>query len=244
MKQPFEWVDLEDQEQFDWIEDYLLRKSLKGSLPVFLESYIEDFGVEKTIYKLKEVRNSPLFREASNQMKNAWSVRQHRKKYGSPRSIKMSKEVQKKLKDLAEVNGLSQVELLDQIIINAGGVKKKDTKKYIKEIEGDSPRAGRRLQENQNIRYIYGGAIESLLKFLSEEINHRCKCEVQLAREYRKVTDTDALKTYCDAVERRVLEVETKLEKLKLMRAQVGPSLNERMQEYIRLYREEVSGCS
>ncbi|HDZ46412.1 hypothetical protein LCGC14_0087160 [marine sediment metagenome] len=239
MARPFKWIDVEDPEQFNWIANYLVRQSTAGLLPNALTTALNRYSVEETVYRLEEMLDTAVFRELSRRMQATWNVRQHRKKHGNPVSIQMSKEAQKQLKALAKKSGQTQVETLGQIISNAVHEQKQDMEKYKKEKESFFLRIEKHRRATQQVKYVYGGVVESLLKSLAEEINHRCRYEALVGKLDDAAIENEAIEAYCDSVTKRVAEVERELSKLKLMRARVGPSLNERMQEFIRFHEEE-----
>lgn len=234
MSRPFEWVDVMEPEQFNWIADYLTRKAIVDLLPYELGKNLQQFGPQATISILSSFPDTAVYRELSRRMQANWNVRKHRKKHGNPVSIQMSKEAQRHLKALAKKGGQSQVETLGQVISNAVHEQKQDTEKYKKEKESFSLRMEKQQRASQQIKYVYGKAVESLLKSLAEEIDHRCRYEALVGKLDDAVIDSAAIEAYCDSVTKRVAEVELGLGILKIMRARVGPSLNERMQEFIR----------
>lgn len=236
MARPFEWIDVEAPEQFNWIANYLVRKSTAGLLPNALTTILNRYGVEETVYRLEEMLDTAVFRELSRRMQATWNVRQHRKKHGNPVSIQMSKEAQKQLKALAKKSGQTQVYTLEQLISNAVHEQKQDTGKYKKEKESFSLKIEKQQRATQQVKHFYGVAVESLLKSLAEEIDHRCRYEALVGKLDDAVIDSDAIEAYCDSVKKRVAEIEPELGRLKLMRARVGPSLNERMQEFFRFH--------
>ncbi|UXZ53987.1 hypothetical protein LOS15_14400 [Halomonas sp. 7T] len=233
MTRPFEWVDVGDLEQFNWIANYLVRKSTAGLLPSALTTTLNQYGVQQTVYMLGDVLDTAVFRELSRRMQANWNVRKHRKKHGNPVSIQMSKEAQRQLKALAKKSGQSQVETLGQVISNAVHEQKQDTEKYKKEKESFLLKLEKQKKEANQIKSVLSKAVEDLQKALSEEIDHRCRYEALVGKLDNAVIDSEAIKAYCDSVTKRVAEVELELGKLQLMRMRVGPSLNERMHKFI-----------
>lgn len=242
MSRPFDWVDVDDPEQFNWIENYLVRRSTAGLLPSYLATTLTEYGVHQTVYMLGGVLDTAVFRELSRRMQATWNVRKHRKKHGNPVSIQMSKEAQRQLKTLAKKSGQSQVETLGQIISNAVHEQKQDTEKYKKEKESFLLKLEKQKNEAQQVIYVLRGAVENLLKALAEEIDYRCRYEALVGKLDGEAIDSEAIKAYIVSVAARVEEVEPKLGKLKIMRLRVGPLLNERMQEFIRFHEGEDLG--
>ena len=234
MIRPFEWVDVRDPEQFNWIANYLARKQVAGVLPDSLNATLNQFGAPQTVNMLGSFPGTAVFRELSRRMQANWNVRKHRKKHGNPVSIQMSKEAQRQLKALAKKSGQSQVETLGQVISNAVHEQKQDTEKYKKEKESFLLKLDKQKKEALQTKYVLSEAVEALQKALSEEIDHRCRYEALVGKLDNAVIDSEAIEAYCDSVTKRVAEVELELGKLQLMRMRVGPSLNERMQKIIR----------
>ncbi|ASK21099.1 hypothetical protein [Halomonas sp. N3-2A] len=248
MTRPFDWVDRGDYEQFNWIANYLARKQTAGLLPNSLTVTLNKFGPPQTVNMLGSFPDTAVFRELSRRMQATWNVRKHRKKHGNPVSIQMSKEAQRQLKTLAKKSGQSQVETLGQIISNAVHEQKQDTEKYKKEKESFLLKLDKQKKEALQTKYVLSEAVEALQKALSEEIDHRCRYEALVGKLDNAVIGSEAIEAYCDSVTKRVAEVELELGILKIMRARVGPSLNERMQEFIRFHEgrhfEDGSGHS
>ncbi|PCF96348.1 hypothetical protein [Vreelandella nigrificans] len=248
MKRPFEWVDVMNPEQFNWIANYLTRKTIVDLLPYKLGKNLQQFGPQATISILSSFPETTVYRELSHRMQTAWNVRKHRKKHGNPVSIQMSKETQRQLKALAKKSGQSQVETLSQVISNAVHEQEKETEKYKKEKESFSFKLEEQKKKAHQNRYVLSEAVKALQKALSEEIDHRCRYEALVGKLDNAVIESDAIEAYCVSVTKRVAEVELELGILKIMRARVGPSLNERMQEFIRFHEgrhfEDGSGHS
>lgn len=242
MTRPFDWVDMGDDEQFNWIASYLARKQIAGVLPDSLSVTLSKFGAYQTVNMRGNFPDTAVFRELSRRMQTTWNVRQHRKKHGNPVSIQMSKEAQKQLKALAKKSGKSQVDTLGQIISNAIHEQKQDTEKYKKEKESFLLKLEKQKKEAQQVMYVLRGAVENLLKALAEEIDCRCRYEALVGKLDGEAIDSEAIKAYLVSVAARVEEVEPELGKLKIMRLRVGPLLNERMQEFIRFHEGEALG--
>lgn len=233
---PFGWVEMGNQAQLTWIANYLARKSISGSLPLFLMQKLNQQRPPHVASVLREVPNNADFRELSGKMRNAWRVDQYRKKYGNPVSLPMSKVTRKKLNTLAKARGQNQENTLIQIITDAMDDQKRDTAKT-KELQLKFREEQKKERHKANqIEQAYKCTLDELLNTLAEEIHGRCCLEVHLSElDSSSINSNERRQAYLDLVEKRVAELESVFTKLKSWRISVGPSLNERIREKLRL---------
>lgn len=240
MTKPFEWVDINDSEQFNWIEGYLVRKLMAGSLPGALATSLNQNGVGQTISTLGGVLDTAVYRELSRRMQATWNVRQHRKRHGNPVSIQMSTETQKQLKKLAKKNGQSQIETLEKIISRAVLERKEETEKIERQRKKLEEKLRKQQEEAQQVEQLYKKSVAALMSALTEELDKRCCYEATLGDVDNSIQDSACLDQYRELVVKSIAGLAPTLARLQMRRADVGPSLQKMMDERIRLYERNV----
>lgn len=236
MTLPFGWIEKGNQAQLTWIATYLARKSISGSLPALLMQDLNQYGSHRTAGVLKDYTNNADFRELSGKMRNAWRVDQYRKKYGNPVSLPMSKVTRKKLNTLAKARGQNQENTLIQIITEAMDYQKLVTAQT-KEVQIKLREEQKKERHKANqVEQAYKYTVNALLNTLAEEIHGRCCLEVRFSElDNSSIDSNESRQAYLDLVEKRVSELEPVFTELKFWRISIGPSLNERIREKLRL---------
>ncbi|WP_252107968.1 MULTISPECIES: hypothetical protein [unclassified Halomonas] len=238
MAPPFRWIDTKDHGQLEWICAYIARRSSKGKMPYSLTHILSASNNQTLAERLMELPDDISNREVSRQMKGAWQTHQYRRQNGKQVSFQLPDITLKQLDTLSKRIGYSKVQTLSQLISNAVDEQRQDAEKLKRERESFNARLKKQQETAQQAEQVYSSAVNALLSALADEIDHRCRYEALVGKLEDAVIESDAIEAYRDSVTKRAAEVEEELGKLKIMRSRVGPSLNERMQEFIRLHEE------
>lgn len=240
MESPFDWIDLENDEQVNWIANYLVRKSIVGPLPLFLIENINRVGGHETVKILKNYLTGDDYHKTGEQIKNAWRVHKHRQTYGRPASIQVSERAQNQLKALAKKSSQSQVETLDQIISGAVSEQKDGAEKIQRQRKKFEEKLKKQKEEAQQVEQIYKKSVAAFMSAFTKELDKRCCYEAALGDVDSSILDSTSLDTYRELVDKSIAGLAPTLSRLQMMRADVGPSLKEMMDERVRLYERNV----
>lgn len=235
MTPPFGWIEMSNQAQLEWIAAYLARQSLSGSLPDSLIQYLNHYSSQQMINTLSEAPNNAEFRELSRKMKGAWTTRQNRKKHGNPVSLQMPEGTMKQLKALAKKRKQSQVQTLSQIINDAMNGQQYITAQIKSERESFREKLDKQQQKSQKIEQAYNEIVDSLLNALAEDIDQRCCLETVLEELKHTSLEIKNKQKYLDLTKNRVSELESISTKMQVQKIWIVPSLNERIQEKIKM---------
>lgn len=234
MAQPFDWIETKNFDQLAWIDAYVARRASTGGMPDSLLQSLSSNRHLTVVEKLKAPNENAEIREVSRQMKGAWQTHLYRKKNGNPVSLQMPNDTLKKLNALAKKHGQTQRDTLSQIITDAMNDQRLATAQGSKERESLKAKLKKQQETSQQVEQIYKSIVNRLLNDLAEEIDHRCRFEAIVGALDRTSLENSSKDEYHVIVEKRVVELESNLEKLKMRRDVVGPSLRERMQEKAR----------
>jgi len=203
------WIDPYSQEQISWIASYISKKNLSAAL--FGDSFhASPFNIINFLYNNQ---HDARYRELTKEMRNAWNQKKYRERNGKQVSFQLPNNVAKSLEKIAKRNNQSKTQALCDIIKNTEKQRQHENKKHKEQIE--------KLQnEKYNVETRRNRAIDTLSKFLVEEIVNRCKHESTTGAPQEK-----------ELVLNRIEEIENSTLEMKTLRA-AAPDLRSYLPYY------------
>lgn len=239
MASPFRWIDTNDHGQLEWVCAYIARRLSNGTMPLSLINILSAGNNQAVAERLMELPDDIFNREVSRQMKGAWQTHQYRRDNGKQVSFQLPDVTLKQLDALSKKTGYSKVQTLSQLISNEVDGQRQDTEKSKRERESFNARLKKQQETAHKAEQVYCDAVDGLLSVLAEEIDHRCRYEERFGELDSSSLDSGSIDEYDRLVKKRVEEIESILEKLKMRRADIGQTMRKRMEGKIRLHERE-----
>lgn len=212
------WMNNENQDQIDWIVDYLYKKNMQAFLGVF---FTLD-GSNQTLIKIfKENLSNAEFRELIRKMRAAWHQQSYRKKKGKQVSFQLPERTVNELENIAKDRSQSRTQTLRQIIHDAANQNQRLNKQSKKKIETLQKNLKKLSGEKISAENIRNRIINALSEKLAEEIMLRGFYEEVLGpieEEELKEFKNNQLN---DALLKRIKEIEEEISVIRLLRPRI-----------------------
>lgn len=211
------WIDPHDHKQLRWVANYLEQREQPGFQYFCGNPHNGDGFLEAMANREHDAK----FKLVFNKMRAAWRQKKYRETLGNQFSFQLSGQERKELSHLAKKSGMTNIEIIRQLLSEASNEQKKERAevKNIKE---------KRNQEKAH----YLRIIDSLIEAISEEMHQRFHLEKQIEIDKKEELTLDVLEKISAKnnanIEVRIKEVEEMAPELKFMRL-LGGSLRERL---------------
>lgn len=227
---PHLWIDPDDSEQVNWIEDYLERHNVGIPRSYAYRTSHTSAKAHELIATFQARLDDRNFSERYEKMQVAWRKEKSRRRADKKSaSYQLSSKALELLGKLARKRTTTKAGVLEQIIHDAWHEHDRGAKQLKKTKATYKSRLKDQSTKHQQAQQISRQAIEALLKALSLELHQRCRLEALVGKDDGLPLEGTSIGDYSALVSKRVMELEVALQDMNLARLS-SATLRARMQ--------------